>query len=81
MAPNTDLATRAMVITLKSALVKRTDARVAEETGLNPRTINHIYAKAISRSFDPNRFSLEIKNEYIKDKQRSGRLTKQTEAL
>ena len=76
MAPNTDLATRAMVITLKSALVKRTDARVAEETGLNPRTINHIYAKAISRSFDPNRFPLEIKNKYIENRQRLSRPTK-----
>ena len=68
MAPNTNLATRAIVITLKSALVKRIDAKVAEETGLNLRTINHIYAKAISRSFDPNRFPLEIKNKYIKNK-------------
>ena len=81
MAPNTDLATRAMVITLKSALVKRTDAKVAEETGLNPRTINHIYAKAIRRGFDPNRFPLEIKNEYIEDGERSGRPKKLTEAL
>ena len=68
MAPNTNLATRAIVITLKSALVKRIDAKVAEETGLNLRTINHIYVKAISRSFDPNRFPLEIKNKYIKNK-------------
>ena len=81
MASNTDLATRAMVITLKSALVKRTDAKVAEETGLNPRTINHIYAKAIRRGFDPNRFPLEIKNEYIEDGERSGRPKKLTEAL
>ena len=68
MALNTNLATRAIIITLKSALVKKINAKVAEETGLNLRTINYIYAKAINRSFDLNRFPLEIKNKYIKDK-------------
>ena len=80
-APLVDLATRAMIVTLKSPLVGQTDAKVAEGTGIKPRTINSIYAKAIQRGFDPNRYPLELKMEYIGDSPRSGRPTKQIEEL
>ena len=81
MAPLTDIATRALIVTLKSPLVGRSTNKIADETGINPRTINDIYARAIQRGFDPNRYPLHIKNEYLKDSPRSGRPKKQTEDL
>jgi transposase len=81
MAPNTDIATRALVVTLKSPLGGRSTNEVSEKTGLSKRTINDIYARAIQRGFDPNLLPLIIKDEYLKDAPRSGRPAKQSEDL
>ncbi|KAF1981718.1 hypothetical protein K402DRAFT_312670, partial [Aulographum hederae CBS 113979] len=77
MAPNTDIATRALVVALKSPIVGKSTAEVIEKTGLSKSTINTIYARAIERGFDPNILPLVIKNEYLIDAPRSGRPSKQ----
>jgi transposase len=81
MAPNTDIATRALVVTLKSPIVGQSTNAIAEKTGLSTRTINLIYARAIQRGFDPNILPLIIKNQFLEDAPRSGRPTKQTEEM
>ena len=79
MAPNTDIATRALVVTLKSPIGGKTTAEIAEKTGLKVRTINDIYARAIQRGFEPNHLPLVIRDEWLEDAPRSGRPLKQTE--
>lgn len=79
MAPNTDIATRSLVVTLKSPVGGKSTAEIAEKTGLSKRTINDIYSRAISRGFEPNTLPLTIKDEFLKDAPRSGRPLKQTE--
>ena len=81
MGSKTDIATRAIIVTLKSPLGERSTNQIADLTGLNPRTINAIYAKAIQRRFDPYRYPITIKDAYIEDGYRPGRPTKQTEAF
>ncbi|KAK4106672.1 hypothetical protein N658DRAFT_394778, partial [Parathielavia hyrcaniae] len=54
MAPNTDIATRALIVTLKSPFGGKTSAEISEETGISVRQINRIYARAIERGFEPN---------------------------
>jgi transposase len=81
MAPNTDIATRALVVTLKSPIVGQSTNAIAEKTGLSTRTINLIYARAVQRGFDPNILPLIIKNQFLEDAPRSGRPTKQTEEM
>lgn len=78
---HTDIATRAFVVALKSSGGKTTP-EVAEATGLPLRTVNHIYARAIQRGFDPNHRPIVIKDEYLRDAPRSGRPSRQsTEAV
>ncbi|KAL6352059.1 hypothetical protein LRP88_14872 [Fusarium phalaenopsidis] len=79
MAPNTDIATRALVVSLKSPCGGKTTAEVIEITGLSKSTINDIYARAIARGFDPNHRPLIIRNSFLEDAPRPGRPTKQTE--
>jgi len=80
MARNTtDISTRAFIIALKSPIVHKTTAEIAAITGLSTRTINHIYARAIDRGFDPNIIPFQIKDEWVEDAPRSGRPTKQIE--
>jgi hypothetical protein len=67
MAPNTDIATRALVVTLKSPIVGQSTNAIAEKTGLSTRTINLIYARAVQRGFDPNILPLIIKNQFLED--------------
>lgn len=75
----TDIAMRALVVTLKSpAGGGKTTAEIHGITGLPIRTINSIYAKAIKRGFEPNEVPLHLINEYLEDAPRSGRPTKQT---
>ncbi|KFY41167.1 hypothetical protein V494_03175 [Pseudogymnoascus sp. VKM F-4513 (FW-928)] len=78
MAPNTDIATRALIVTLKSPIGGKTTAEVAEKTGFSTRQINRIYARAIERGFDPNHIPLVIRDEWLQDAPRSGRPVKQT---
>ncbi|SCN68977.1 uncharacterized protein FFB20_03274 [Fusarium fujikuroi] len=79
MAPNTDIATRAFVVSLKAPCCGKTSPEVSEITGLSIRTIDRIYARAIDSGFDPNVRPLILKDEYLRDKPRSGRPTKATE--
>lgn len=78
MAPNTDIATRAFVVALKSPASGLSSAEVSEKTGLTISTINRIYGRAIERGFDPNLRPLVIRDEWLKDSPRSGRPSKQT---
>jgi transposase len=78
MAPNTDVATRAFVVALKSPVGGLSSAEVSEKTGLTISTINRIYGRAIERGFDPNLRPLLIKDEWLQDAPRSGRPSKQT---
>ncbi|KAG5793518.1 hypothetical protein H9Q71_014431, partial [Fusarium xylarioides] len=79
MTPNTDIATRAFVVSLKEPCSGKSSAEVSEISGLSIRQVNRIYARAIDRGFDPNVRPLILKDEYLKDKPRSGRPTKATE--
>lgn len=79
MAPSNDVATRALIVTLKSPLVGRSTNKIADETGVNPRTINNIYARAIQRGFNPNCYPLVLKDEFLQDAPRSGRPRKQAD--
>ncbi len=78
MAPNTDIATRAIVIALRSPLGGNTSAEVAAKTGLSVRQVNRIYARAIERGFEPNQSPMVLRDEWLEDAPRSGRPTKQT---
>ncbi|OBT70526.1 hypothetical protein VF21_10464, partial [Pseudogymnoascus sp. 05NY08] len=78
MAPNTDISTRALIVTLKSPVGGKTTAEVAEKTGLSSRQVNKIYARAIERGFDPNHTPLTLRDEWLQDAPRSGRPLKRT---
>ena len=78
MAQNTDIATRALIVTLKSPLVGMKTADVVEKVGCSARQVQRIYARAISRGFDPNETPFVLKDEWLQDAPRSGRPTKQT---
>ena len=79
MAPKTDIATRAFVVSLKAPCNGKTIAEIIAITGLPKGTINGIYARAIARWFDPNQRPLIIRNCYLEDAPRSGRAIKRTE--
>jgi transposase len=79
MAPNTDIATRALIVTLKSPIGGKTSAEIAEKTGISVRQVNRIYARAIERGFEPNHLPFTLRDEWLEDASRSGRPTKQTE--
>jgi transposase len=78
MAPNHDIATRALVVALKSPSGGKTTLEVVAITGVSKPIVNKIYARAIERGFDPNATPLILKDEYLEDAPRSGRPTKQT---
>jgi hypothetical protein len=75
IAPRTyiDIATRALIITLKSPLGGKITIEIHEKTGILVCTINSIYTRAIERGFDPNHLLIELKDEYLKDIPRSSR--------
>ena len=54
MTVNTDIATRALVISLKAPYSSKTTAKVSTITGLLSRQVNRIYIRAIERGFDLN---------------------------
>ncbi len=77
MAPNTDIATRALVVALKSPHGGgKSSAEISRNTGLSVRLINQIYTRAIERGFEPNTLPMVIRDEWLKDSPRSGRPTK-----
>ncbi|KAK8069964.1 hypothetical protein PG994_006580 [Apiospora phragmitis] len=73
MPCHTDIATRALVITLKSPLCGKTNGEIEAATGVKKCTIKTIYARAIKARFDPNARPFVIRNEWLADKPRSGR--------
>ncbi|KAH7412341.1 hypothetical protein DE146DRAFT_642845 [Phaeosphaeria sp. MPI-PUGE-AT-0046c] len=81
MAPNTDIITRAVVVTLKSPCVGKSTSQISELTGINPRTVDRIYSRAIAAGFEPNVLPLKILPHHLQDGARSGRPTKQTQEV
>lgn len=77
MASNTDIATHSLVITLKS-IAQKTSLEISGITGISVHTINLIYAHSIEQGFDPNIWSIIIKDIYLKDAPCSSRPSKQT---
>ncbi|OAX81454.1 hypothetical protein ACJ72_04204 [Emergomyces africanus] len=77
MAPNTDIATRSVVVALKS-ICEKTSIEISGITGLSVRAINLIYARAIERGFDPNARPFVIRDAWLADAPRSGRPKKKT---
>ena len=78
MPANTDIATRALVVSLKAPYSSKTTAKVSTITGLSSRQVNRIYARAIKRGFDPNQRPLSLRDEYLQDAPRSRRPLKRT---
>ncbi|KYK57925.1 hypothetical protein DCS_04938 [Drechmeria coniospora] len=76
MAPNTDIATRSLVIGFKCA--GKSSSETAATLGISVRQVNRIYARAIEHGFDPNQRPLKIRDDFLRDAPRSGRPTKQT---
>ena len=73
MAPNTDLSTRALIVTLKSPFGGKSTAYIAAVTGISPRTIDSIYGRACQRGFEPNAPTIKLLPEYLEDAPRAGR--------
>jgi hypothetical protein len=69
--PVFDLATRALIIAYKA------DGKINYEitglTGVEKRTINLIYARAIERGFDPALRPIKLENKHVEDALRSRR--------
>ncbi|KAH9869015.1 hypothetical protein J1614_008092 [Plenodomus biglobosus] len=74
----TDITTRALIITLKSPPVGKSTSQIAELTGVNPRTIDRVYRRAIAAGFEQNVLLLKLLPEHVQDAPRSGRPVKQT---
>ena len=75
MAPNTDLATRALIVTLKAGIGDKPmkTADISYITRVPKRTIQSIYARAIERGFDPAERPVKLLNRHLEDAPRSGR--------
>ncbi|KAG7423456.1 hypothetical protein Forpi1262_v015371 [Fusarium oxysporum f. sp. raphani] len=75
----TDIATRALVVTLKAPCGgAKTSLEIEAITGIPRRTIDSIYARAIKNGFEPNERPLRIINAWLEDRPRSGRPSKCT---
>ena len=68
-----DIATRAMVLTLKSPLTPLSTLDTAKKTGVPKPTIHNIYKRALERGYDPNAVPFLIKDDYLKRSPGSGR--------
>jgi hypothetical protein len=73
--PSYDTATRAQALGLKIA--GHSNAEIQSITGIHPRTLQHLYKKALKRGFNPAE-SKTILNHHVEDGKRSGRPTKRT---
>jgi len=78
MAQNTDIATRAIIITLKSPLVGMKTSNIAKKLGYSARQVQRIYGRAIKRGFNPNETPFILKDKWLQDAPRSNQPTKQT---
>ncbi|OKP00652.1 hypothetical protein PENSUB_7735 [Penicillium subrubescens] len=74
MAKQSTQADRVTVVALR-AYTTKTSSEIAKIVGLSIATVNHIYARAIERGFDP--IHTKITDEYVQDSPRTGRPTKQ----
>ena len=77
MAPNTNISTRALIVTLKSPFGGKSTTQISAITGISPRTIDSIYGRACQRGFKPNAPIINILPEYLEDAPRAGRPRKQ----
>ncbi|KAG6221158.1 hypothetical protein E4U26_006148 [Claviceps purpurea] len=71
-----DIATRTSVLTLKAYGISTKE--VASITGISVRTVNKIFANAVSRGFNPEDRPMKINNRFVEDAPKSGRPKKQT---
>lgn len=76
MKQNTDICTRAMIVTLKSPFGKSTN-QISQITGLSPRAIDSIYSRACQRGFEPNSPTIKLLPIHLEDAPRAGRPRKQ----
>ena len=76
--PSYDTATRAQALTLKLAGFSNTE--IESITKIQPRTVNAIYNKAITRGLNPAK-SKTIFDKHVEDAKRSGRPKKQTKEI
>jgi len=72
--PNTDIATRASVVTLKA--FGFSTSHIAAQTKISPRTIDAIFKRAKDAGFDPEARPLVIRDTYLQDLPRTGRPNK-----
>jgi transposase len=77
----TDVATRALIVTLNSPVGGLTTAEIVEKTGISKRTIDSVYTRAIKRGFDPNHRPIEIRDEMLQDTLCSRRPRKRIEEI
>ncbi|KAI2639212.1 hypothetical protein GGS21DRAFT_488127 [Xylaria nigripes] len=77
MAKETSIATRAIIVTLKSPTVGKTSVEIAKITGVSVSQINRIYSKAIERGFKPDQIPFTLRDAWLQDAPRSGRPTKE----
>ena len=73
-----DISMRAVVVAFKAS--GKTTFETERITGLSKRQVNRIYARAISKGFDPTVKPLLIRDEWLQDAPRGGRPKKNTEA-
>ena len=81
MAPYTDIYTRTLIIALKSPPIGKNTSQVAVLTGVNPRTVDRIYSRAIAAGFEPNELPIKILPHHVQDAPKTGRPTKQAEEV
>ncbi|EOA84402.1 uncharacterized protein SETTUDRAFT_92948 [Exserohilum turcica Et28A] len=65
MAPNTNSYTRVLIVTLKSPPISKLTSQILELTGVNPRTVDRIYSRAIAAGFKLNVLSLKILPQHV----------------
>jgi transposase len=71
----TDIATRAMIVSLKAS--NKTTAEVVALTGVCKNTVNKIFSRAVARGFEPSVRPIVLTDALLADKPRSGRPSKQ----
>ncbi|CAN9422183.1 unnamed protein product [Alternaria alternata] len=69
-------STRAAVVVLKA--IGKPNHEITGLTGVEKRTINSIYARAIERGFDPGLRPLQLEDKHLEDAHRPGRPSKQS---
>ncbi|EDN09733.1 predicted protein [Histoplasma mississippiense (nom. inval.)] len=81
MAPNTDIATRAFVVALKSPYFGKSNAEITEITQISKSQINCIYKHTIERGFNPELPYMILRDEWLRDASKSGRPTQGNDSI